>query len=499
MSTKTTLPFSKIFNMNFGFFGIQFGWGLQMANMSAIYAYLGASDSEIPGLWLAAPLTGLIIQPIIGQLSDRTWLRSLGRRRPYILIGAILSTLALILMPNSISVFMAATLLWVLDGSINASMQPFRALVADTLPEEQKSTGYALQSFFIGLGGAISSFLPLYFRIYHSSGGAAAQDAVPDTVRFSFYVGAAAYIIATLWSVFMTKEIPPSEEELARLRSQKFDWTLGLGEIFAQVPAVVRLLGIPIVFLLALGVYSLFPQAPEILREQTIFNLKLLNLSVLLFCVWFIAVALIVAPNSMRRIALTQFFTWMALMCMWMQHNAAITKHIFLPAGLTPEDANIWNGVCFGTYNISCFLFSLFLIPLANRMGLRLTHGICLAIGGIGLVLIPSLSDKYQLLIPMICVGIAWASILAIPYTIISGDIPAEKMGLFMGVFNLFVVVPQVVATQALGPIMEAQFGGDPVPVMIIGGVCFILAAICMSIVKPPQKINTTPGGSAGH
>ncbi|MCS7062725.1 MAG: MFS transporter [Methylacidiphilales bacterium] len=498
-STKTKLPFSSIFNMNFGFFGIQFGWGLQMANMSAIYAYLGASDAEIPGLWLAAPLTGLIIQPIIGQLSDRTWLQFLGRRRPYILIGAILSTLALILMPNSISVFMAATLLWVLDGSINASMQPFRALVADTLPEEQKSTGYALQSFFIGLGGSIASFLPLYFKLYHSSPASAAENAVPDTVRFSFYVGAAAYFIATLWSVFTTKEIPPSDEELSRLRSQKFDWTLGLGEIFARVPASVRLLGLPILVLLFLGIYSLFPQASQNLKDTTIFGLKLLNFSVLLFSAWFLLVAILVAPTSMRRIALTQFFTWVALMCMWTQHNSAITKHIFLPAGLTAEDANIWNGVCFGTYNVVCFLFSLFLIPLSRRLGLRLTHGLCLAIGGIGLALIPYLSNKYQLLIPMICVGIAWASILAIPYTIVSTDIPAEKMGLFMGIFNLFVVVPQVVATQALGPIMEAQFQGNPVPVMTIAGLSFILAALCMTIVRPAPATSSSPTASAGH
>jgi maltose/moltooligosaccharide transporter len=501
MTTKPTLSFTKIFNMNFGFFGIQFGWGLQMANMSAIYAYLGASDSEIPGLWLAAPLTGLLIQPIIGQLSDRTWLQSLGRRRPYILIGAILSTLALILMPNSISVFMAATLLWVLDGCINASMQPFRALVADVLPEHQKSTGYALQSFFIGLGGSIASFLPLYFKKMQESAQTLAhtENAVPDTVRFSFYVGAAAYFIATLWSVFTTKEIPPTEEELSRLRSQKFDWTLGLGEIFAQVPAPIRYLGIPILVLLLLGIISLFPQAPAALQQVTILGLKLLNLSVLLFSAWFILVALLVAPDSMRRIALTQFFTWVALMCMWTQHNSAITKHIFLPRGLTPEDANIWNGVCFGTYNIVCFLFSLFLIPLSGRLGLRLTHGLCLAIGGIGLALIPSLTDQYQLLIPMICVGIAWASILAIPYTIVSSDIPPDKMGLFMGVFNLFVVVPQVVATQALGPIMNAQFQGNPVPVMTVGGLCFILAALSMTLVRPVQTCSSAPTASAGH
>jgi maltose/moltooligosaccharide transporter len=390
---KPRLSFWQIWNMSFGFLGIQFGWG-QMANMSAIYKYLGADDNKLAILWLAAPVTGVIIQPLIGQSSDRVWTR-LGRRRPFILGGAILASLALILMPNSPSVWMAAGLLWVLDGTINASMQPFRALVADNLPEEQNAQGFAVQSLFIGLGGTIASALPWMMNNWFGfTAQGAGHGQIPYSVRLSFYIGAAAFLGAVVWTVFTTREYPPSDSEMAALRERKFDWTLGLGDVLALI-----------------------------------FQL----------------------PRRMWELGLVQFFTWIGMFSMWVYFSPAVAKNIFHAATDSPEmeAAGAWSGFCFAAYNAVCFGFSFVLLWTTKYTGPKLMHVICLAIGGLGLATVPLAADKYHLLIAMAAVGIAWASILSMPYAMLAPALPREKIGVMMGMFNLFIVLPQIVASSS--------------------------------------------------
>ncbi len=436
MQKKPTLRFWQIWNMSFGFLGIQFGWGLQMANMSAIYSYLGARPSQIALLWLAAPVTGVIIQPLIGQASDRTWTR-LGRRRPYILVGAILASLALIFMPNSPTFWVAAGLLWVLDGTINASMQPFRAMVADNLPEEQNSQGFAIQSLFIGLGGTIASALPWmmtnWFGITQDKAG---EGHIPASVTLSFYIGAIAFIGAVLWTVFSTKEIPPDEVELAAIRKQKFDWTLGLGDI-------IRLIGH--------------------------------------------------LPKRMWELGLVQFFTWIGMFCLWVYFSPAIAGNVFhARAGTVEMEASgSWAGFCFAMYNAVCFLFSFVLIRITKYTGPKLMHTLCLAIGAIGLLSIPLITGKYGLLISMTGIGIAWASILSMPYAILTPALPPDKLGVMMGIFNLFIVVPQVIASSLLGYVIALFFSGNPMSAMIIGGVCFAIASLAtlVFVTQTKQKI----------
>jgi len=428
MTYKPRLSFWQIWNMSFGFLGIQFGWGLQMANMSAIYTYLGAKPSQIALLWLAAPVTGLLIQPLIGQASDRTWSR-LGRRRPYILAGAILASIALILMPNSPTFWVAAGLLWVLDGTINASMQPFRAMVADNLPEEQNSQGFAIQSLFIGLGGTIASALPWmmtnWFGVRPDAAGAGH---IPTSVTLSFYIGAAAFIGAVLWTVFSTKEIPPEEKELASIRSRKFDWSLGMGEI-------VRLMGH--------------------------------------------------LPRRMWELGLVQFFTWIGMFCLWVYFAPSIAGHVFhaQEGTVEMEAAGAWAGFSFAVYNAVCFLFSFFLLWVTKYTGPKLIHAVTLGIGAIGLLAIPIITDKYWLLVSMVGVGIAWASILSMPYAMLAPALPADKMGVMMGIFNLFIVFPQVIASTLLGEVIALFFGGNPLNAMYIGGVSFAIAAIATVLV----------------
>jgi len=430
--------------MSFGFLGIQFGWGLQMANMSAIYKYLGADDSRLAILWLAAPITGVLIQPLIGQSSDRMWTR-LGRRRPFILGGAILASLALILMPNCSAVWMAAGLLWVLDGTINASMQPFRALVADNLPEEQNSQGFAIQSLFIGLGGSIASALPWmmtnWFGVTADGGGQ-----IPHSVRLSFYIGAAAFMGAVLWTVFRTKEYPPSDAELAAIKARKFDWTLGLGDIFALI-----------------------------------FHL----------------------PRRMWELGLVQFFTWIGMFAMWVYFSPAVAKNIFHAAQGSPEmeASGAWSGFCFAAYNVVCFGFSFVLLWGTKFTGPKLMHILCLAVGALGLASVPLMSDKHQLLISMAAVGIAWASILSMPYAMLAPSLPKEKVGVMMGMFNLFIVLPQIAASSLLGFILKNFLHGEPMNALVLGGASMGLAALLTLLVvsfkNTGGEVSITGSGSA--
>ncbi len=444
---KPRLTFWQIWNMSFGFLGIQFGWGLQMANMSSIYSYLGANEDSLAILWLAAPVTGVLIQPLIGQSSDRLWTR-LGRRRPFILAGAILASLALILMPNCPQVWMAAGLLWILDGTINASMQPFRALVADNLPEEQNSQGFAIQSLFIGLGGTVASALPWmmtnWFGLAADAGG---NGHIPQSVKLSFYIGAAAFMGAVLWTVFTTREYPPTDAELKTIRERKFDWTLGLGDIFALV----------------------------------------LHL-----------------PRRMWELGLVQFFTWIGMFSMWVYFSPAVAKNIFHAVKGTPEmeAAGSWSGICFGAYNAVCFIFSFVLLWGTKYTGPKLMHVFCLAVGALGLASVPLAGGPHQLLFAMTAVGIAWASILSMPYAMLAPSLPKDKVGVMMGMFNLFIVLPQIAASGLLGYILKHFLHSEPMNALVLGGASMGLAAVLTLVVVTFKQTGTaTPvtGGGSGH
>ena len=417
-----TLP--AIFNMSFGFFGIQFGWGLQMANMSAIYEFLGAKESDIPILWLAAPLTGLLVQPIVGYYSDRTWMPKLGRRRPYFLAGAICASLALVVMPNSSALWMAAALLWILDASVNVSMEPFRAFVADLLPPRQRQVGFAMQSLLIGLGAVLSSSLPwLLTNLGLVDASAHAGGTIPWSVKLSFYIGAVVYIVAVVYTIVTTEEHPPTPEQAAA----------------AQAPA------------------SFFAETIHGIRSM---------------------------PHVMRRLAVVQFFTWLGLFCMWIYFIPAIARAVFGGQPGSPEYQKglEWGGVCFATYNAVAFGVSFLLVALAQRgVSAKAMHRVGLACAGAGLVSAGIFKTPELLLVSMVGVGIGWATILSMPYALLSNAIPAERMGFYMGVFNFFIVLPQILAATLLGPVVQHLLGGNPLAAVMVGGGAMFAAAVALT------------------
>ena len=428
---KPRLRFWQIWNMSFGFFGIQFGWGLQMANMSAIYEYLGARPDQIPILWLAAPLTGLIVQPIIGHMSDHTWGR-LGRRRPYFLTGAILSSLALLLMPNSSTLWMAAGLLWILDASINISMEPFRAFVADLLPEDQRTRGFAMQSLFIGLGAVIASALPYMLTHWlHIGSESAAPHTIPAPVRFSFYAGAVVFFAAVLWTILTTKEYPP--DDLEEFRKAK----AGNSGVFANARQIILSIG--------------------------------------------------AMPDTMRQLAWVQICTWLGLFCMWLYFPVAVARNVFgAPDETSPlyTEGVEWAGVCFATYSLVCFLLSGPLPGLAARLGRKITHSVCLICGAAGLLSVAVIHDKWLLLLSMTGVGIAWASTLSMPYAILAGCLPPRQVGIYMGVFNFSIVLPEIAASLGFGWLMSHVLNNNRLAAVVAGSIFLLLAAILM------QRVN---------
>ena len=431
MQTPPRLSFWQVWNMSFGFLGIQFGWGLQMANMSAIYEYLGAEAHQIPILWLAAPLTGLIVQPIVGRMSDRTW-GGLGRRRPYFLAGALASSAALVLMPNSSALWMAAGLLWILDASINVSMEPFRAFVADLLPEEQRTQGFAMQSLFIGLGAVVASSLPwLMTNVFGVARGT--DGAIPWNVKVSFYVGALAFLGAVLWTIVSTREHPPQDmEAFRRMKAEQAGVVAGLRDILDSARAM---------------------------------------------------------PETMRRLAWVQSFTWFGLFCMWLYFPVAVARNVFgAPDEASPlYAAGIeWGGLCFGVYSAVCFVFSLALPRLAAALGRRTTHTLCLLCGAAGLVSVAFIHDKHLLLLSMTGVGIAWASILSMPYAILAGSLPPGRFGVYMGLFNFFIVIPEIVASLGFGWVMLHLLDNDRLAAVVAGGIFLALAALLMQRVEDP-------------
>jgi len=495
---KPQLSFWQIWNMSFGFLGIQIGFALQNANVSRIFETLGAKVENIPLLWIAAPVTGLLVQPVVGYLSDRTWNR-LGRRRPYFLTGAILASLALLVMPNSPVLWVAAGMLWIMDASINISMEPFRAFVGDNLPAAQRVTGFALQSFFIGTGAVVASMLPWLLTTQFGVRNEAPPGQIPDSVRLSFYVGAAVFFAAVVWTVLKSREYSPPEmagfaENQAREHQVRVTRTaaefahnggrqirLGLilvaagvvlsaWLVFAQIYQVMILsAGIAVVGLL-LAVGGAMQRAG---RSDNGF-VTILN-------------DFLDMPRTMKQLAWAQFFSWFALFAMWIYTTAAVTSHIYHTTDTTSalyNDGANWVGVGFSAYNGVAALVAFAIPPLARWSSPKIAHVICLVCGALGLVSIYFLSDPRYLLGSMVGVGIAWASILSMPYAILTGSLPPSKLGYYMGVFNFFIVIPQIVAAALLGFIVGRFFGGDAIYAMLIGGVSLLVAAALMLRVR---------------
>jgi maltose/moltooligosaccharide transporter len=427
---KPTLGFWQIWNMCFGFMGIQFGFALQNANVSRIFQSLGASVDELPLLWLAAPVTGLIVQPIIGYWSDRTWNR-LGRRRPYFLYGALLASAALVVMPNSPTLWVAAGMLWILDASINMSMEPFRALVGDMLPNKQRALGYAMQSWFIGVGAIVASALPWMLTNWFDVSNVAEAGSIPESVRWSFYLGAFAFIGAVGWTILRTREYPPEA-----LKS------------FDDAQETPR---------------EAAPAADDGGMLRTILR------------------DLIAMPKVMRQLAVVQFLTWFALFAMWIYTTPGVTSHHYGASDASSAAYNNgadWVGVLFAAYNGVAALAALLLTPLAARLGRRGAHMLCLSLGGAGLVSFVFIDDPRWLILPMIGVGFAWSSILSMPYAMLVGALPASKMGLYMGIFNFFIVIPQILAGTILGLLVRTVFGGEAIYAVVTGGVLLFLAGL---------------------
>jgi maltose/moltooligosaccharide transporter len=430
-SNKPILSTRNILNMSAGFLGIQVGWGMQMGNMSAIYEYLGAKPDEIPLLWLAAPMTGFVIQPIIGYMSDRTW-GKWGRRKPYFTTGAILATIALLMMPHSSALWMAAGLLWILDASINVSMEPFRAFVGDMLPESQINRGYTTQSMFIGIGNVIAAVLPAaIIGVMGSSGGTG----IPTYLIAVFTIGAVFYLSAVLYTVRTTQEYPPEDlEAFNKMKAETAGVLNGFKEVFSNI-------------------FSM--------------------------------------PGTMRQVALVQFFTWPGLFLMWFFFTTAVARDVLgAPDTNSPLYAEgvAWGNICFGFYSAICFAFSFVLPGLADRYGRTRTHAMCLTAGALGLIFVGFAPDKYWLLLSMLGVGIAWASILSMPYAMLASTLPANKMGVYMGIFNFFIVLPEIIATLGFGWIMENVLDNNRISAVMLGGGLLGIAALLTLLIREKKS-----------
>ncbi|HEY9221516.1 MAG TPA: MFS transporter [Lutibacter sp.] len=438
---KRKLSFWDIWNMSFGFLGIQMGFALQNANASRILQIFGADVHELSWFWVVAPLTGLIVQPIIGYYSDRTWTK-LGRRRPYFLTGALLASMGLILMPNADmftaflpALWVGAGMLMIMDASFNVAMEPFRALVADLLPSDQRTLGFSVQTILIGIGAVIGSWLPYALSNWFGVTNNAAEGEVPLNLLLSFVIGAGVLVASILVTVFTTKEYTPEE-------TAQFSAPASEAEIAAEVKASL------------LDIFSDFKKM----------------------------------PLTMRQLSSVQFFSWFGLFGMWVFSTPAIAHHIY---GLSLDDhgsayqiAGDWVGILFGVYNAVSAVYAFFLPAIAKKIGRKLTHAVSLAFGGLGLISIYFVPNENWLFLSMFGIGIAWASILAMPYAILAGSIPAKKMGVYMGIFNFFIVIPQIINAIIGGPIVKYFYGGNPIYALLISGISLLIAAILVVRVK---------------
>ncbi|MBF0408615.1 MAG: MFS transporter [Candidatus Riflebacteria bacterium] len=436
---KAKLSFWQIWNMSFGFLGIQFGWGLQLGNMSSIYEKLGASPDQIPMLWLAAPLTGLLVQPIIGYMSDHTWNR-FGRRRPYFFIGALFASCALYFMPLSSSLWMAAGLLWILDASINISMEPFRAFVADKLNDEQRNLGFVMQSFFIGIGATLAGTLPLIFRKFNLIGDT--PNGIPLTVQYSFQIGAVCFFIAVLYTCFTTNEYPP--ENISEFTHKKKVPGHFISEVKTGASEIIT---------------SLFKM-----------------------------------PQTMKDLAFVQIFTWLGLFCMWLYFVPMTARQVFGATNALSSrytEGIEWGNFCFAIYSIVCFLVAFFLPGYAIKFGRKKVHSACLFAGAAGLLSTSLISDYRLLPFTMVGVGVAWASILSMPYAMLSSVLPAEKTGVYMGIFNFFIVIPEIIQALTFGWVLKNLLNNNPLNAVMFGGVCLAIAAVLTMFVREPEHKHT--------
>ena len=429
MKNKPLLSFGNILSMSLGFMGIQMGFAIQNANASRILQTYGADVEHLSWFWIVAPLTGMIVQPIVGHYSDNTWCK-LGRRRPFFLAGAIITAIALILMPNAglfakfmPAVFVGAGFLMIMDASINVTMEPFRALVADMLPAKQATVGFAVQTFLIGIGAVVGSWLPYVLLNWFGIGADLSESGVPLNLVYSFYIAAAILLITIIWTVTNTKEYSP--EELAEFNGE--------------------------------SVVNERPKFSEMFRDVA-------NM-----------------PRIMKQLGLVQFFSWIALFGMWVYTTPAVAQQIFNETDPNTElfqTAGDWVGILFGVYNFVAMLFALFLIPISNKLGRKTTHAIALTIGAISLISIGFITNKNLLILPMVGVGIAWASILAMPYAMLAPNLPQNKMGVYMGIFNFFMTIPQIVNALFSGLILKYCFASNSVWMLVLSG-CFLILGAC--------------------
>lgn len=485
---KPRQSLAGLWNISFGFFGIQIGFALQNANMSRIFQSLGSSLDDLPALWIAAPLTGLLVQPIVGHMSDRTWLGQLGRRRPYFLAGAILAAASLFFMPVANVLLAAAFLLWILDASLNISMEPFRAFVGDMLRKDQHTAGYAVQTAFIGAGAVVGSIVPWVLEQMGVSNDVAGGG-IPDTVRFSFWLGGAALLAAVLWTIFSTKEYSPEEmalygEEVDHPDGSQTVRALASRSFVSSIAWVVA--GAAVVFAVA-----------EFALEKEVYLLGALLILYGLASIVGILLARsgkssnmlanIVGdfagmPTIMKRLALVQFFSWSALFIMWINTTPVVARHFYNSpdaASAGYQDAGNWVGVLFAVYNGVAAVAALTLLPwLAARIGKVRTHLVCLLAGSAGYLSFFLLHDPKTLVLSEIGIGIAWASILAMPYAILASSLPQRKLGIYMGLFNIFIVVPQLLVATVMGSIMKAFFPEEPIWTMLFAAAVMALAAI---------------------
>jgi len=485
---KPQLSFWQIWNMCFGFLGIQFGFALQNANVSRIFQTLGAEIEDLPILWVAAPVTGLIVQPIIGYMSDRTWNR-LGRRRPFFLAGAILASLALFAMPNSPVLWVAAGMLWIMDASINISMEPFRAFVGDNLPQKQRTLGFAMQSFFIGIGAIVASALPWMMANWFDVSNVAPPGQIPNSVKWSFYLGGIVFISAVSWTVFSSREYSP--EEIAEFEAESEEGGLvavrqprpaykyrngGLAWIVAGAALLAWIVSAGLdkqLYILSIGAmaFGLLQIVTAMMQSADKVSNGLYEIVDDLFHM----------PRVMKQLAVVQFFAWFALFAMWIYSTAAVTAFHFGAtdaSGQAYNDGANWVGVLFAAYNGFAALAALVIPLMARRLGCRVSHMINLFIGGVSLASFLFIRDPAWLILPMVGVGIAWASILSLPYALLSDVLPTAKMGIYMGIFNFFIVIPQLIAASVLGLVLREVFEGRAIFGLVIGGSLMVVAGL---------------------
>ena len=499
MAGQPKLDFWQIWNMCFGFLGIQFGFALQNSNVSRIFQTLGADYNNMTLLWVAAPITGLFVQPIIGYASDNTWGR-LGRRRPYFLVGAILASLSLIIMPNSPTLWIAAGMLWVMDASINISMEPFRAFVGDMLPPKQRSLGYAMQSFFIGVGAVVASALPWIMTNWFDISNTAEAGMIPESVKYAFYAGGLVFLLAVLWTVYSTEEYTPqqlAEFQLAEdtvagtptppatrsvqqfFRSGAIWLTTGLlltALVYINITSLNRNL-----FIMTLGIalLGLFQLVSAYLissgRDSNGFSVVMVDIFNM--------------PLPMQKLAAVQFFSWFPFFVMWSSTTAAVTSYHYGTVDVSSSAFNQgadWVSVLFSTYNLTAIIAAISIPIMSKYLSLRGVHIINLWLGGIGFIAFIFIRDPSWLIVPMVGIGYAWASVLSVPYALLANVLPFKKMGLYMGIFNFFIVLPQILAASILGFLINRFFDGEPIYALVIGGVSMLVAGLLTLRVEQP-------------